>query len=274
MPIHQLMVANNVTIFFQGHDHLFARQQLDGITYQSLPNPADNTYTAFNADAFKSGDIYPNSGYVKVTVAPSSVTVDYIRVFLPQDEEPPQTFSGMTQFSYTIQARGSSQAAMTLGAGGSGYSRTLAAGGSVQAGYATTSVQSGSAPYGTAVFSLAQDGVVVSEAAVPPSPPTTAARLFVDYGISVPSGPAQTGAAPVDVYTGIAVVNPGTVSANVTYTLRNQQGQTLAVGHGTLAPGAHRARFLHQLQELAADFLLPSDFAAQTRYGSLEVSSS
>jgi phosphodiesterase/alkaline phosphatase D-like protein len=102
MPIHQLMVANNVTIFFQGHDHVYAHQQLDGVTYQSLPNPADNTYTAFNADAYTSGDVFPNAGYVKVTVGPDSVKVDYIREFLPEDENPPDQVSGAIQFSYTI----------------------------------------------------------------------------------------------------------------------------------------------------------------------------
>jgi phosphodiesterase/alkaline phosphatase D-like protein len=102
MPIHQLMVANNVTIFFQGHDHVYAHQQLDGVTYQSLPNPADNTYTAFNADAYTSGEVFPNAGYVKVTVGPDTVKVDYIREFLPEDENPPDHVSGALQFSYTI----------------------------------------------------------------------------------------------------------------------------------------------------------------------------
>jgi phosphodiesterase/alkaline phosphatase D-like protein len=101
LPIHQLMAANNVTIFFQGHDHLFARQQLDGVTYQELPNPADFTYTAFNADAYTSGDVLPNSGYVRVTVSPAAVRVDYVREFLPKDESPGQQ-SGQVAFSYTI----------------------------------------------------------------------------------------------------------------------------------------------------------------------------
>ena len=46
------MAKYGVTIFFQGHDHLFAHQQLDGVTYQALPNPADYTYSAFNSDAY------------------------------------------------------------------------------------------------------------------------------------------------------------------------------------------------------------------------------
>jgi len=91
-----------VTVFFEGHDHLFAHQQLDGVTYQELPSPADNTYTAFNSDAYRSGDKLSNSGYVRVTVSPASVLVEYVRIFLPQDEAPPSKVSGMVQFSYSI----------------------------------------------------------------------------------------------------------------------------------------------------------------------------
>ncbi len=39
-PVHQLMTDNHVTIFFHGHDHFYAKQELDGIIYQSMfPNP-------------------------------------------------------------------------------------------------------------------------------------------------------------------------------------------------------------------------------------------
>ena len=58
------MVKNKVTIFFQGHDHLFAKQELDGIIYQTVPNPADDTYSAFNKEAYTTGTILPNSGYL------------------------------------------------------------------------------------------------------------------------------------------------------------------------------------------------------------------
>lgn len=47
--------------------------------------------------------------------------------------------------------------------------------------------------------------------------------------------------------------------------------QILAVGHETLAAGAHCARFIHELGELAPDFALPADFASVRRLGSLEV---
>ena len=85
LPIHPLMVKTGVTIFFQGHDHLFARQELDGVVYQSCPNPADPTYQAFNCDAYRSGDILPNSGHLRITVSPAKVRLDYVRSYLPKD---------------------------------------------------------------------------------------------------------------------------------------------------------------------------------------------
>jgi hypothetical protein len=93
--IHQLMVDNGVTIFFQGHDHLFARQELDGVIYQSLPSPADPNYAFDNAQAYQSGDKLPSSGYVRVSVSPEGLTVDYIRSYLDKPEE--------LAFTYTVK---------------------------------------------------------------------------------------------------------------------------------------------------------------------------
>lgn len=102
MPIHNLMAKNHVTIFFQGHDHLFAKQELDGVIYQEVPNPADNTYTAFNEKAYKQGDTLPNSGFIKVIVSPRQVKVDYIRSFLPEDEDGEKR-NGSIAYSYVLK---------------------------------------------------------------------------------------------------------------------------------------------------------------------------
>jgi hypothetical protein len=101
LPVHQLFVKTGVTIVFQGHDHLFARQQKDGVVYQETPNPADAGYHTFNRDAYRSGDILPNSGYLRVTVAPASAKVDYIRAWLPHDEQPDRK-NGEVAFSYNV----------------------------------------------------------------------------------------------------------------------------------------------------------------------------
>jgi hypothetical protein len=100
-PIHQLFVNTKVTAFFQGHDHIWVHQQLDGVTYQSVSEPADPNYSLFNADAYLTGDKFPNSGYTRVTVAPTGVKVEYIRTYLGADVGPGRT-NGSVAFSYTI----------------------------------------------------------------------------------------------------------------------------------------------------------------------------
>ena len=102
LPIHQLMVENGVTIFFQAHDHIFVHQELDGIVYQSVPNPADDTYTGRNKNAYLSGDILDSSGYLNVTVSPEDVKVDYIRSYLPKDEVEGRKH-GDVDYSYTVR---------------------------------------------------------------------------------------------------------------------------------------------------------------------------
>ncbi len=77
LPIHDLMVKHKVSIFFQGHDHIFVTQARDGLIYQSMPNPADNTFTMFNSEAYKTGKKAANSGHVRVSVSASNAKVEY-----------------------------------------------------------------------------------------------------------------------------------------------------------------------------------------------------
>ena len=77
LPIHDLMVKHKVSILFQGHDHIFVTQQRDGLIYQSMPNPADDTFSMFNETAYKSGTKAPNSGHVRVQVSPQEAKVEY-----------------------------------------------------------------------------------------------------------------------------------------------------------------------------------------------------
>jgi hypothetical protein len=100
-PIQQLMAKNGVTIFFQGHDHIFVKQQLDGIIYQTLPLPADPYYTLYNRDAYLSGDALPGSGRVRVTVSPAKVTVAYLRSYLPEDATAEHK-DGEVAYSYEV----------------------------------------------------------------------------------------------------------------------------------------------------------------------------
>lgn len=80
-PIHQLFVKTGVSIFFQGHDHIYCKQELDGVIYQTCPCPADPTNSLINGDAYKSGEQVPGAGLVRVTVGPAQTKVDYVRAF-------------------------------------------------------------------------------------------------------------------------------------------------------------------------------------------------
>jgi hypothetical protein len=105
-PIHQLMAENNVNILFQGHDHLFAKEELDGIVYQEVPMPSDSTYiigTRDNGDAFK-GDTLSSSGHMRVTVDPQKTTVDYIRAWMPADIDENHV-NGNVAYSYSISPK-------------------------------------------------------------------------------------------------------------------------------------------------------------------------
>jgi len=158
-------------------------------------------------------------------------------------------------------------------AGGAAVTSMAGSSGETRAGYAAVKVSSGSTPYGTAVFSFTQNGIVVSEAGVPASPPTTSARVFIEFRRGAPVLPGRPDSGAVNVNTGIAVVNNGTTAALITYTLRDMSGGTLTEGHGTLAAGKHFACFIDQLKERAApDFELPPDFASAVQFGSLEIS--
>jgi subtilisin family serine protease len=162
---------------------------------------------------------------------------------------------------------------LAISAGGAGAAGTFGSIGPVQAGYATASVDSGRTPYGTAVFSVMQDDVVISEAAVPASMPTRAAAIFVEYRTGVAGMPGRTDAGSLDIDTGLALVNRGSAPAHVTYTLRDRAGAVIAASHGSLIVGAHFARFIDQLKEMAPDFNIPGDFPTAIQFGSLEVAS-
>ena len=103
-PIHQLFKDNGVTIFFQGHDHLFAHEILDGIHYQEVPMPSDSTYMIgklANADAYTS-DTLDGTGHIRVNVSNSCVKVDYVKAYLPKDTLDDKHKNREIGFSYMI----------------------------------------------------------------------------------------------------------------------------------------------------------------------------
>jgi hypothetical protein len=102
-PIQQLMADTHVSVFFQGHDHLFAHEELDGVVYQELPSPADPNYADDNAASY-TGDVLPSSGRVRVTVSAAKVHVEYVRTWLPADVTSAHP-NGEVAFEYDVPAR-------------------------------------------------------------------------------------------------------------------------------------------------------------------------
>lgn len=78
MPIHPLLVSNRVTIVFHGHDHLYAKQDLDGLAYQCVPQPG-TPHGGEEQYNYRSGTILPGSGYLRITVSAKRTKVEFVR---------------------------------------------------------------------------------------------------------------------------------------------------------------------------------------------------
>ncbi|MGD0035790.1 MAG: T9SS type A sorting domain-containing protein [Bacteroidota bacterium] len=101
--IHTLMLENNVTIFFHGHDHFYGKQDKDGIVYQEVPQPSARSYTSNSAAqyGYVNGVIIPSRGYLLVNVTDTSTAIKYIRTYLPSEENT-QIHNRDISHSYTI----------------------------------------------------------------------------------------------------------------------------------------------------------------------------
>lgn len=92
-PIHQLLLDYKVGIVFKGHDHLYVKQELDGIIYQTLPQPSHpGEKLDVNQYGYISGKGVGGSGFLKVSTSGSNVQVDFI------------TFEGKLADTYTRMA--------------------------------------------------------------------------------------------------------------------------------------------------------------------------
>jgi hypothetical protein len=137
----------------------------------------------------------------------------------------------------------------------------------VTSGYATASVRTGPVPHGIAAFSVKQNGVTVSEAAVPATAPGMRFRIVIE------SREFTVGNGPVQVNTGVAIANTRNVPTALTFTLRDGSGQVVATGSGILPERRHVARFIHELSTIADGFVPPADFQGALQFGSLEIAS-
>ncbi|MCB9924971.1 MAG: metallophosphoesterase family protein [Planctomycetaceae bacterium] len=107
-PIHQLLVDHGASIVFHGHDHMFIKQDLDGIVYQLVPQPGHPRSGIKSAGeyGYLSGEIQGSSGHVRVRVDGERARVDYVRAYLPAAERGGQR-NGDVSYSYVISGRSS-----------------------------------------------------------------------------------------------------------------------------------------------------------------------
>jgi hypothetical protein len=91
-PIHQLFVDTGVTIWFHGHDHLYAREVVDGVIYQSVPQPSTARYQGpdlareYGYLATPGETAFVTPGHVRVSVNRDTVGVAFLRAVAPGQE--------------------------------------------------------------------------------------------------------------------------------------------------------------------------------------------
>ena len=84
LPIHDLLAKHKVAAVFHGHDHLYAREERDGVIYQCIAqpgNPAGNTRSAAQY-GYKAPKILGSPGYLRVRISASESSVEFIRTAL------------------------------------------------------------------------------------------------------------------------------------------------------------------------------------------------
>ncbi len=92
-PIHQLLLDYKVGFVFKGHDHLYVKQELDGVIYQTVPQPSHpGDKINVNQYGYISGKGVGGSGFLKVSTTGNTAQVDFI------------LFDGKVADSYTRSA--------------------------------------------------------------------------------------------------------------------------------------------------------------------------
>ena len=110
VPIHQLLIDNDVDILWHGHDHFYAKQDTDGVIYQMVPQPGRTRWDSIPNQAqeygYLSGIFIGSRGHVRVTIDDTSATVEYVRAFLPSETSAVRHNRDVAH-SYTIVKKGS-----------------------------------------------------------------------------------------------------------------------------------------------------------------------
>jgi hypothetical protein len=94
-----------VNVVFHGHDHLFVKEDLDGIVYQDVPQPGHPSGGTRSAEEYGyRGVILGSAGHVRVTVEENQAKVDYVRSIVPGVTRS-ELENGAVEHSYTVKPR-------------------------------------------------------------------------------------------------------------------------------------------------------------------------
>jgi len=87
-PIHNLLVNSKTNIFFHGHDHLYAKQEKDGVIYQDVPQPAASNISRITGTeyGYVKGILLPARGFLLISVSNAGVKVEYVNTYLQNEE--------------------------------------------------------------------------------------------------------------------------------------------------------------------------------------------
>ena len=101
LPIHDLFVKHQVSVVFHGHDHFFAKQDLDGIVYQLVPQPGhkgDRFPRQAEEYGYHQGEIIGGSGYILVDVSHDEATVSFMKTVTDKN----RNYNSNNSYSYKI----------------------------------------------------------------------------------------------------------------------------------------------------------------------------
>lgn len=79
-PVHDLLVENKVSFVFKGHDHVYVKQELDGIIYQTLPQPSHpGDKLSAEQYGYVAGKAVGGSGFLRVTTSGAIAKVEFVK---------------------------------------------------------------------------------------------------------------------------------------------------------------------------------------------------
>jgi UDP-2,3-diacylglucosamine pyrophosphatase LpxH len=108
--IHDMLKAQGVNVIFHGHDHGFVHQILDEIHYIECPTISGTSKHQLLYDAgfleearYEMGFMEGNNGYIRVTVNPDEVLIEYVGTIRAEDETDQGYANGEIRYATLLQ---------------------------------------------------------------------------------------------------------------------------------------------------------------------------